>query len=826
MEAKDEELQRLKQELEKYRREVERLVKDRSEYLRVSSHQMKSPIATILFSVETLLGNYAGPLNSKQLRIVEAIRNGSRELQALIMDILELERFRSGEIELEKVDFAELCMQAIEELKEKIHARNIQFLSDVPRKKLMTTGHRVGLKHAVYNLIENAIKYSEHGGLVRFTVMFDEGKGVIETSVEDKGIGIPEEDREKIFEEFYRAPNARLFDKHGTGFGMTLVKQIIDMCGGTISLSSRENEGTTIFFSLPLLEAQDPDTAGEGDKTFQKRIVVVGGVAAGPKAAARARRLDPAAKITVFEMGNFLAYAGCALPFYVSGQLKRQRELFKSYSGLESATEFFRNVKGIEIKNLSQVTRIDREHNLIEYREVLTERTLTEPYDVLVLTTGSIPHIPDIPGREKKNIFVLHGITDSENIKHALANDLAKEIVIVGGGKIGVETAEALTVSGARVTIVEKEGEILPFLDVEMAALVRKYLEQKGIRVITEAVVREFTGKDRVEAVRLAELAIPADVVIIATGFRPNVELARGAGLRIGPTGAIAVNEYLQTSDPQIYAAGDCAETINAVAKKPFYLPLGSIANRQGRVAGSNAAGRRQRFRPVTGTTIIKVFDYHFAKTGLSERQARENDFDPVTVYVPDYDRDSFMPGAEMINVKLIADRSSRKLLGVQIVGKGDVAKRIDVASTVIAHEGGVEDIISLDLGYAPACSQAMDTILVAAHVMENKLDALFSGVTALDAQTVIDAKKNCTCVDVRSPREYEEERIPGVESIPLESLRRRIDEIPRDRGVILVDNTGREAYEASLILRANGFERVGILEGGLKMWPFRIARE
>ena len=826
MGKRDEELKKLQDQIEGYRREIEQLLGDRSEYLRVSAHQMKSPLATVLFSVDTLLGNYAGPLNGKQLRIVESIRNGSRDLQALIMDILELERFRAGEVELESVDFAEICIQSALELKDKIQAKDIDFVSDIPRQRLITSGHRVGLKQAVYNLVENAIKYSELGGTVRLSVTFDEGEGLIQTSVEDQGIGIPEEDQVRIFEEFYRATNARLFDKHGTGFGLTLVKQIIEICGGSITLRSREHEGTTVAFTLPLLEVKEPQTSGEDEKSSRKSIVVIGGVAAGPKAAARARRLDPEARITVFEQGNFLAYAGCALPYYISGQLKRRQELFKSFSGLESATEFFRNVKGIEIKNLSRVTRIDRERREIEYQEILTDRLHTEAYDVLILATGSNPFIPDIPGRNLENIFVLHGITDSENIKRALANDLAKDIVIVGGGKIGIETAEALTVSGARVTIVEREPEILPFLDREMAALVRKYLEQKGIRVYTGVVVEEFHGEVRVQSVRMADHTLPADVVILSTGFRPNVQLAQESGLQIGKTGAVMVNEYLQTSDPHIYAAGDCAEVIHAVAGRPFYLPLGSIANRQGRVAGSNAAGLMKKFQPVTGTTVIRVFDYHFAKTGLSEVQAQENGFDPVTVYVPGYDRDSFVAGAELINIKMIADRKTRKLLGVQIVGRGDVAKRIDVASTVIAHDGEVEDIIALDLGYAPSYSQAMDIIIVAAHVMENKLDALFRGITAVDAQSVIDAKKSCTCIDVRSPQEYEEGRIAGVESIPLESLRRRIDEIPQDRDVILVDNTGAEAYQASLILSANGLSKVSILEGGLYMWPFRISRE
>jgi rhodanese-related sulfurtransferase len=210
----------------------------------------------------------------------------------------------------------------------------------------------------------------------------------------------------------------------------------------------------------------------------------------------------------------------------------------------------------------------------------------------------------------------------------------------------------------------------------------------------------------------------------------------------------------------------------------------------------------------------------------LNEKQSLVNGFDPVTVYVPDYDRDAFIPDAEMINIKMIADRKSRKILGVQIVGKGEVAKRIDVASTIIAQGGTVEDIVSLDLGYAPAYSQAIDIIIVAAHVIQNKMDGLFRGISAFDAQSVINAKKGCTCIDVRSPQEFEAERIPGVVLFPLENMRRRIDEIPRDRDIILVDNTGEKSYQAALILQANGFKNVSILEGGMSMWPFQISRE
>jgi len=819
-------IKELEKQIQRYREEVERLLQDRREYLRISAHQLKSPLATIIFSAETLLGEYAGKMNNKQLRVVESIKRGGRDLQDLIMDILELERFRSGEVELMEVDFSEVCIEAVDELREKIREKGIHFVSDIPRKSLIVSGNRVGLKHAVYNLLENALKYTSRDGNVVLTVQYSEDTGKIVTRVDDSGIGIPREARDKIFDEFFRAENARLFDKKGTGFGLTIVKKIIEICGGSIQVESRLNKGSVFTFSLPLIRVAEVEKGDESRKQFRKRIVVIGGVAAGPKAASRARRLDPEAKITVFEKGNFLAYAGCALPYYIAGKLKQQRELFKFYSGFENATEFFRNVKGIEIKNLSEVIKINREEKVIHFRDILTERVFTESYDILIIATGSRPSIPDIRGVGLQNIFVLHGVTDSERIKRFLTNNLAKDIVVLGGGNIGVETAEALTASGARVTIVEKEREILPFLDREMGALVRNNLELNGVRVITNTEVKEFIGTEGVESVQLNGYRLPADLVIIATGFVPSVALAKKAGLKIGPTGAIAVNERLQTSDASIYAAGDCCEVVHVVSKKPFYLPLGSIANKQGRVAGTNAAGKKAIFPAVTGTIIIRVFEFHIAKTGLNEREAVKAGFDPVTVYVPDFDRDEFIPESQMIHVKMIADKKTRKLLGVQIVGKGDVAKRIDVASTVVAHEGTIDDIASLDLGYAPSYSKAIDSIIVAAHVMQNKLEGVFEGIMAIDAQEIMEAKKTCTCIDVRLPREFEEERIPGVELIPLESLRRRIDEIPRDRGVILIDETGSRSYQASLILKAQGFKNIRILEGGLKMWPFKTARE
>jgi len=821
------EINKLQKEMQGYRQEVERLIKERSEYLLVSSHQMKSPLNTISFSVNTLLGEYVGRLTTKQLRVLESIKRNIDFMQILIKDILELERFRSGQIEKEEVDFTEICLETIEELRNRMQEKEIYFEMNIPQKSLITQGNRVGLKHVVFNLLENAIKYSYQNGEVKFTVNFDEKQKTITGMVIDKGIGIPENEQNRIFEDFYRASNAKKYDRTGTGFGMVIVKQVLNFCGGNIKIKSKENQGTTITFSIPLSEVRERKISPEAEKSSRKRIVIIGGVAAGPKAASRARRLDSEAHITLFERGYFLAYAGCALPYYISGRIRSQRDLTVALIGFQGATEYFRNVKGIEIKNLCEVINIVREKKSIQYRDVLTDRVYSEPYDILIIATGSNPVIPKIEGVNLQNIFVLHGIRDSEKIKLALADNMAKDIVIVGGGLIGVETAEALTVSGARVTIVEKESQILSFLDRDMAALVERHMEQRGIRIIKNEGIKKFAGEKRVESVELSDFKLPADLVILAIGTTPNVELAEKAGLKIGKTGAVEVNEFLQTSDPSIYAIGDCAETRHAVTGNPYYLPLGSIANRQGRVAGSNAAGMKEIFSPVCGTIIIKVFDYHVAKTGLSEAEAKKAGFQPVSCYVPEYDREPFIPGAEIINIKLTACKKTKQLLGAQIVGKGDVAKRIDIAATVISRKGTVEDLLSVDLGYAPVYSNAMGAIIVSANVLQNKLNRLFEGITADDLNMIMsENQKGYFFLDVRTPQEYEEERIPGFESIPLEELRRRIDELPGDSDIIVVCDSGARSYQASLILKAAGYSRVRILEGGLRMWPFRITHE
>ena len=821
----DHEIEKLQKELEEYREELERLYKDRNEYLRISAHQMKSPLATISFNIETLLGQYAGRLTTKQIHLIESIKRSTESLQNLIRDILELEKLRSGIINLVDVDYPEICMRAVDQIRDKVQEKGLYFEVSISNKSLIIKGNEFALEQMLLNILENAVKYTEKHGVVRFSVDYEDDK--IITTVKDTGIGIPEQDQKRIFEEFYRAPNARKHDRSGTGFGMAIVKQVIDYLKGKINLKSKEGEGTEIVVIFPLKTISERKEALEGGGKRRKRIIIIGGVAAGPKAASRARRLDPIAEITLFEKGYFLAYAGCALPYYIAGKLKNQRELSAAISGFEGATDFFRNVKGIEIKNLCEVTKIDRRKKIVEYHDLISDRYFKVPYDNLVIATGSKPIIPDIPGVNLKNIFIVRDIVDAEQIKSVLGNEKIREIVILGGGLIGTEIAEALTVYGARVTIVEKESQILPFLDPKMAILAEEYMEYKGIKIIKNDTIVEFIGDERVEFVKLKNYQLPADMVILAVGITPEVDIAKKAGIKIGLTGAIKVNDKMQTNDPNIYAAGDCCETTHIISKKPYYIPLGSIANRQGRVVGTNVTGGSQKFPNIAGTVIIKVFNFNIAKTGLTEKEAKENGFDVITCYTSEYDREHFVPSAKIINLKIIACKKTERILGAQFLGEGDVTKRIDIIATALYKKFTVTDLASLDLGYTPAYANAMGILIVAANIMQNKLEGRFKGVRADEVYELLKkGSEDFLFLDVRAPQEYEELRIPGFDLIPLETFRRRLDEIPRDKKIILACESGKRSYQAGLILNSHGYKDVRILEGGIRMWPYKITHE
>ena len=551
------------------------------------------------------------------------------------------------------------------------------------------------------------------------------------------------------------------------------------------------------------------------------KVVIIGGVAAGPKAASKIIRLNPEADVTIVEKDKYLSYAGCGLPYYVSGEVKEQKELMCTPVGVVRDPVFFQKVKNVHVKTKTEALEIDRKGKRVRVRALADNAETWLPYDKLLLATGASPLIPPIPGRDLKNVFTLHGVGDAEGIKARLTTEKALDVVIVGGGLIGVEITEALTHKGCRVTMVEKLPQILRMLDWEMAQLVVQHMESHGVKILTGTEVKAFEGAGSVRAVVTDQGTLPADMVILAVGVRPQVKLAQDAGLKIGSTGAIQVDPYQCTSDPDIYAAGDCVETMDLATRKPGYMPMGSTANKQARVAANNICGVRDVFPGVLGSFICKVFDYTVGKTGLTEMVARGLNYEVVTAYAPGPDRSHFMPTSKPLLLKLVVDGKTRRLLGIQGTGPGDADKRIDVAAVAIANRMTVDQIANLDLCYAPPYSMAMDSLITGANVARNKIDGYMTGITPMEVKAKLGRKDDFVFLDVRSQAEYDEVRLPGSTLIPLGALRTRWQELPKDKEIIAFCKISLRGYEAALILQAAGFKDVKVMDGGVAMWTY-----
>ncbi|MBN1135725.1 MAG: FAD-dependent oxidoreductase [Anaerolineae bacterium] len=554
-----------------------------------------------------------------------------------------------------------------------------------------------------------------------------------------------------------------------------------------------------------------------------KKIVVIGGVAAGPKAAARARRLDPSAEITIVEKDELLSYAGCGLPYYISGMVEDRRQLMTTPIGVLRDPKFFAQVKNIKVFNKTKAVGIDRKAKTIEVQGVDSGEVQQLPYDKLIIATGADPIEPPIPGKDLKNVWRLKQIEDADRFREYLQSAANPNVVIIGGGLIGMEMTEAVVERRGGVTVVEMLPHVLPMIDAEMASLLEKHMKDVGVKVLTSTRVErmEGDGDGRIRQVVTSNGQLEADLVLLSVGIRPNVELAKKAGLLIGPTGGIYVNDYMQTSDPDIYAAGDCAEKSCNIRGTACSLPLGSVANKEGRVAGSNVVGYVERFPGIQGATALKVFDWNVGRAGLSAEQAAELGIPVISATVSAPDRPHYYPGNEPVILKLTAEKANRRLIGIQGVGPGDVMKRIDVAITAMTARMTVDDVANLDLAYAPPYSEAMDVLIHGANILRNKLDGLLRGVTASQLQASRQAGEDLMLLDVRSPDEHQNGCITGSTLIPLGAIRSRLDEIPRDKRVVAYCKTSLRAWEAVCILAGYGYTNVEILDGGFLAWPF-----
>jgi NADPH-dependent 2,4-dienoyl-CoA reductase/sulfur reductase-like enzyme/rhodanese-related sulfurtransferase len=500
-----------------------------------------------------------------------------------------------------------------------------------------------------------------------------------------------------------------------------------------------------------------------------------------------------------------------------------RKSLMASAVGVMRDPAFFAASKRIRVLNRTEAIAIHREEHELEVCDLKTGEIKRLPYDKLILATGADPVEPPIPGKELENVLRLKVVADADRFREILQAQACPNVVIIGGGLIGMEMAEAIVECGRGAAVVEMLPHILPMLDPEMSALVEKHLRQQGVKVLTSTRVERMEGDADGKVTRVVTSAgeIPADLVLLSIGIRPNVSLAKAAGLEIGSSGAIKVDDHMQTSDPDIYAAGDCAEKLCLVTDSPCYLPLGSVANKEGRVAGSNAVGHEERFLGICSSTALKIFDWNVARTGLTATQAQKMGLDVVCATVSGLDKPHYFPGSKAVVLKLVVEKATRRLLGVQGVGPGEVVKRVDVAAVALTANMTVDQVANLDLTYAPPYSEAIDILIHGANIVRNKLDGLVAGITSLEFKEARDRGEDLVLLDVRTPDEYEAVRIPGTTHIPLGVLRQRASELPRDRRIVIYCKSSLRAYEAARILAGLGFTNVQILDGGLLAWPF-----
>ena len=557
------------------------------------------------------------------------------------------------------------------------------------------------------------------------------------------------------------------------------------------------------------------------------KVIVIGGVATGPKAAARLRRLNPEAEITIIERGKILSYAGCGMPYYVGGDIEDYRRLNDTPAGDPRDSVFFHNVKGITVWDRTLAESIDRQGKTVSTVHLETGERNTIPYDNLVLATGGLPIPLPVEGTDLSNVFRLWQPEDALAMRDLVFKRNLKKAVIIGGGLIGIEMTEAFKKRGLDVTVVEMMPQILPgLLDEEVAASLTRYIRSQGVEILLKNRVTQIVGDDQGNAIRVTthEAEIPADIVVIAIGVRPNSKLAQDSGLEIGKFGDIVVNDYLQTSDPDIYAGGDCVQNIHMITGKPVYAPMGSTANKHGRVIANNMMGYQEKFRGVLGTSVVKVFDFNVGKTGITEAQAREAGFDVLTTLAPSTDTPHYYPTHKLLLLKLAADRKTRKILGLQAVGLGETAKRIDIVATALSFGATIDDLPAIDLGYAPPYSTAIDISAHAANILRNKIDGIAKAITPMELKAMADNGEDFIWLDVRSPDEYKRKHIedPRIKLIPLGMLRQRINELRKDRKVVTLCKAGLRAYEAQTILKGAGLKDVQFMDGGMEAWPYQ----
>ena len=560
------------------------------------------------------------------------------------------------------------------------------------------------------------------------------------------------------------------------------------------------------------------------------KVVIIGGVATGPKVAARLRRLQPEAEITIVEQGELISYGACGLPLYLGNLVPQLDELMMTSAGLMRDAQFFRDQKGVQFLIRTKALKINRTEKTVLVRNLQSGIEQTLPYDTLVLATGAKAFVPPMPGVDLGQVFTLHSPQDAQKLKQIIQAKKLKHVTILGAGLIGLEVADALAGPRLKVTLCEAGPYVLPkLLDPDMAQLVERQMRGRGIDIRLSSRIQAFEGDAEGKVCKVVtDLGyIETEAVVISAGVRPEVELAKEAGIKIGVTGAIHVDKHMRTNDPSIFAGGDCAEQVHVLTGKPVYIPLASTANKQGRVIADNISGRSVEFSTVIGTSVLQAFDLNVGRTGLGEGEAQELGYNVITSLGSGLDATHYYPMHDSITIKLIADRDSGLLLGAQICGTGESIKRLDVMATALKFRATIEDLGNLDLGYAPPFATAIDVLIHAANTIQNKRQGIVQGITPEMVVQCLAAREKICFIDVREPDEVKVNPLHEeyVLTIPLGELRDRWVEVPKGLRVVTVCELGIRGYEAAGILKGKGQDQVAYLEGGISTFGAYAAR-
>ncbi|MDO9230617.1 MAG: FAD-dependent oxidoreductase [Syntrophales bacterium] len=559
------------------------------------------------------------------------------------------------------------------------------------------------------------------------------------------------------------------------------------------------------------------------NKEYAIRIVAVGANAAGLRAAARAKRLLPDAAVTVIDRGKFISYGACGMPYLVSGDIETADKLRETVYGVIRDPDFFRKAKGLEVVIQTEVERIDREGRRVICKSLLTGETKEYPYDKLILATGATSIVPSGIPRNNPRVSAFKILEDAIVLRKALQTGQIKKVGLVGAGPIGCELAEAFTAMwGAKAILIDAAPTILPaMLDPEMARIVETYMKGEGVEIHTNCPLLGVVESKEGVIIKTPKGDFAVDHVIIAIGVKPDSTLAAGCGLRIGKAGGIVVDERMTTSDPNIFAAGDCVELKHLVSGRPIILPLGSLANREGRVIGSNLGGGDERFGPVVGSAAVKVFDMNVSSTGLTTKAAQEAGFNVGVAWGSFTDRADYYPGFEDLHLKLLYDRKTTKLLGLQGYSKGEVVKRIDVFASLLKHGGKLEDLLDAEFAYAPPFAPAVDPLYSIACAARNEL---LEGVQSLPPDADLGDR---FIVDVRRTKEASDRPLPEKDTmnVPFEEFRVICDQVPKDKDLVCICSKGVRSSEAARILKERGCTDVKYVGGGSLMKLAQKAR-